>query len=259
MQTLFTFMQEKIDTLPDAPVPSSRTEPKPEHHKRNQAPVHTIQPPPSFKRSNCSLCNGDKHSLYLCPTYISMSVENRSNYVRSAHLCFNCFGYGRMTRECHNTGGCKKCSKVHHTTLHRETAPSCSTEPAPYLFPLETASVNTVGSKTAQAMLQMTSQVILESLSGKKLTAQALLDTGASISLVTRRVVQCLQLHKNPQDLLISGAQGSTTGSSSHSVNISVVNKVTCDLPLQGAPHVRQLPHLKDLELPSTSLVRWIS
>ena len=32
-------------------------------------------------------------------------------------------------------------------------------------------------------------------------------------------------------------------------ISAAVVSKVTCNLPLQGAPGVRDLPHLKDLEL----------
>ena len=109
----------------------------------------------------------------------------------------------------------------------------------------------------------MTSQALLQAPSGKQIKVRALFDPGASISLVTNKVVQQLQLRKTPQNILISGAQGSNTGSSSHAVDAklfsthskeiklalhaSVVSKVTCDLPLQGATNVKQLPHLKDL------------
>ena len=103
----------------------------------------------------------------------------------------------------------------------------------------------------------MTSQVILESPEGKKLLARALLDPGASISLVTKRVVQSLQLKKDSHKLTITGAQGVSTGNSLHSATFmvravqssrpsltltaAVVPKVTCNLPLQGAAGVRNL------------------
>ena len=58
--------------------------------------------------------------------------------------------------------------------------------------------------------LQMTAQVILESTDGKQFLARALLDPGASISLVGRKVVQQLQLKKHPHKLCITGAQGVT-------------------------------------------------
>ncbi len=64
----------------------------------------------------------------------------------------------------------------------------------------------------------MTTQVILESADGKQFLAKALLDPGASISLVGRRVVQQLQLKKHPHKLCITGAQGVSTGESSHSL-----------------------------------------
>ena len=101
----------------------------------------------------------------------------------------------------------------------------------------------------------MTSQVILESPNGKQLLTRALLDPGASISPVAKRVVQQLQLQKHSHQLSITGAQGVSTRSISHSVTFAiqavnavqpvlsltaaVVPKVTCDLPLQGAAGVR--------------------
>ena len=109
----------------------------------------------------------------------------------------------------------------------------------------------------------MTSQVILEAPDGKNLLVRALLDTGASISLVTKRIAQQLQLKQETLKLSIVGAQGIHTGNSASSVTFTikavkstspklsltaaVVSKVTCDLPLQGANGVRNLPHLKEL------------
>ena len=111
----------------------------------------------------------------------------------------------------------------------------------------------------------MTSQVVLESPSGKKLVSRVLLDSGALVSLVSNRLVQCLQLPKTLHQLSLSGVQGihtnfnnclvtftvSPTQLSTSRVQLTaaVVNKVTCDLPLQGASSVRSLPHLKHLTL----------
>ena len=115
----------------------------------------------------------------------------------------------------------------------------------------------------------MTSHIILESPEGKKLLVRALLDPGASISLVTKRVVQSLQLKKDSHKLTITGAQGVSTGNSSHSATFivraiqssrpsltlpaAVVPKVTCDLPLQGAAGVRKIEHLKNISLADPS------
>ncbi len=79
--------------------------------------------------------------------------------------------------------------------------------------------MNTTSTNLIEPTLQMTSQVILESPGGRKLLARALLDPGASISLVTKRVVQSLQLKKDLHNVTITGAQGISTGSSSHSIS----------------------------------------
>jgi len=111
----------------------------------------------------------------------------------------------------------------------------------------------------------MTSQVILEAPNGNNLRVRALLDTGASISLVTKRVAQQLQLKQDSLKLSIVGAQGAHTGNATSSTTFTikaarsvspalsltaaVVPKVTCDLPLQGAEGVRNLPHIRGLSL----------
>ena len=227
VQMIFDFLQEKIDTLPDAPTTSSGAEPKPEH-KRHQAPVHSVQSSPS--RYRCSLCNGDRHSLYLCPSYKILNVEYRSSHVKTANLCFNCLGYRHKTRDCRSIATCKKCSRMHHTTLHRGSAPAANSKTTP---PSDAVLVNTLSSKTApQANLMMTSLVVLEAPSGKRLIARALLDSGAALSLVFNRAVQCLQLQKTPQQLTLSGVQGTTTGTSNYSVKLTLspTQRYTCKL-----------------------------
>ena len=61
----------------------------------------------------------------------------------------------------------------------------------------------------------------MEAPSGKKFIARALLDSGASVSLVSNQAVQCLQLLKTYQPMSLSGAQGFQTGLSKHVVNFT--------------------------------------
>ena len=108
----------------------------------------------------------------------------------------------------------------------------------------------------------MTSQVVIK---GPQIVARALLDSGASMSLVSNRVAQTLQLPKTSTLVSFSGAQATPLqGAQSvtalnlcptHSdqpvlaVTVAIVTKVTCDLPLQGAAHVREMPHIHSLQL----------
>ncbi len=90
------------------------------------------------------------------------------------------------------------------------------------------------------------------------------------MSLISSKAANTLKLPKTTTHLTFSGVQDSHSShshslvtvclstvclsslpESQHEFNISaaVVPKVTCDLPLQGAEGVRDLPHLKGLQL----------
>ena len=85
------------------------------------------------------------------------------------------------------------------------------------------------------------------------------------MSLVSTQAVQFLQLPKTSTHVSFSGVQGIPAKSTSYLVNLTVssmqqsqrqlqlsaavVNRVTCDLPLQGASAVRELPHIRQLTL----------
>ena len=113
--------------------------------------------------------------------------------------------------------------------------------------------------------LMMTSQVLVKGPDGRQMIARALLDSGASMSLLSNRLAQTLQLPRRATNVTFSGAQATplqgsqsitqvslcpmTTDQPILSVTAAIVPKVTCDLPLQGATHVRDMPHIKPLSL----------
>ena len=111
----------------------------------------------------------------------------------------------------------------------------------------------------------MTGQVLVEYSLGKLANARALLDTGATLSLVTSKLEHQLLLPKEPCSLSLTGVTGTNTnGTTSHMVSLSfsdihnrhttfhvqapVVRKVTTDLPLINAKKVRHYPHLQALQ-----------
>ena len=83
-----------------------------------------------------------------------------------------------------------------------------------------------------QTSLSMTSQVVLEVLSGKHVVARILLDSGAGISLVSQRIVKQLQLQKSSCNISITGAMDANVGSVSHIVNLTIVPKDSKQLKL---------------------------
>ena len=131
-----------------------------------------------------------------------------SNHITTHKLCFNCLGARHQTRECRSLSRCKKCSGKHHSLLHRDQA--ISSGPVEATRPTESIADNVWANHAAAAIqptLMMTRQIMLEGPFRQKLVARALLDSGASMSLVSNRAVQCLQLPRIPQHHSVRSAR----------------------------------------------------
>jgi len=105
---------------------------------------------------------------------------------------------------------------LHSQVLTRTTAPtneqttstSTLTEPQQAAVNITSAPVQSTMHQLKPEMpptLQMTSQVYVESHDERRLKAHALLDTGASLLLITQRLAQQLHLKKQHQPIAISG------------------------------------------------------
>ncbi|GFS91596.1 integrase catalytic domain-containing protein [Trichonephila clavipes] len=67
----------------------------------------------SKAQSQCPSCNGD-HTLSRCDTFLKLSVQGRSDFVKTNNVCFNCL------KTCKSKFRCKKCKIPHHSLLHIE-------------------------------------------------------------------------------------------------------------------------------------------
>ena len=70
--------------------------------------------------------------------------------------------------------------------------------------------------------LVMTGQVLVESASGQRAHARALLDSGAILTHITSKLAHQLQLPKEPCSLTLTGVTGTTNGTTSHMVSFSI-------------------------------------
>ena len=264
IKALVEFLKKQLQYIPKATIQQSKTEVKSEQSfKRSKASVHPVNLQQETLNS-CTCCGGEKHPLYLCPSYKAMTPDQKQSHVRSHNLCFNCLYPGHKIKNCKNTGKCHKCSTIVHREIPAVIANQTSATTQDSRKASDTVSINASFS-LLEPTLQMTSQAILEGPDGKQLLVRALLDSGASISLVTRKVAKQLHLKLFSHNLSVVGAQGISTGTSHTcatfsirtirsvsppmSLTAAVVAKVTCDLPLQGASGVRDLPYLKELPL----------
>ncbi|GFX27642.1 integrase catalytic domain-containing protein [Trichonephila clavipes] len=73
----------------------------------------------SNAQSQCPLCNGD-HTLSRCDTFLKLSVQGRSDFIKTNNVCFNCLTQFHSVKTCKSKFRCKKCKKPHHSLLHFE-------------------------------------------------------------------------------------------------------------------------------------------
>ncbi|GFX24684.1 uncharacterized protein TNCV_3344641 [Trichonephila clavipes] len=73
----------------------------------------------SNAQSQCPLCNAE-HTLSRCDTFLKLSVQGRSDFVKTNNVCFNCLTQFHSVKTCKSKFRCKKCKKPHHNLLHIE-------------------------------------------------------------------------------------------------------------------------------------------
>ena len=265
------FVQHKRrTTTPSTASPRPKVKPPKESQRKSKEPIHTTHSNHvRSQQSTCTLCGGEHHQVYLCPTFKTKSMEAKQEYVRLNNLYFNCLSPGHRTRDCSSSNRCRRCGGSHHTCLHEDRVPPSPTEAHVTQSTIHQPPTQPVNSTTTarpdEPTLLMTAQVIVEEPKGKRMQARAFLDSGAAVSMVSRRLTQQLNLKRYPCDIKFVGAMESTVGSSSHSVSLtlkssrtisfsmpvtaSVVDKASMDLPLQEVTNVKNYPHLQGLDL----------
>ena len=232
------------------------------------------KPVPSFAASSefanqCVLCKPEKHPLYACPRFKSLSHDRKLSTVKVHNVCINCLMKGHFAASCKSLHRCRKCQKPHHTLLHTEAQ-----QRSEQLTPLPAAQdviPNEVSFNTAVKLrsnsLLMTCQVLIVAPNGSSVKTRALLDNGSSASFISERLVRSIHLPCARQQLNISGIGGATPNhsiksvtsfkitpitSKEKSIDITaiVIPKVTCNLPTHPIPFNSKWNHLKDLALP---------
>ena len=213
-------------------------------------------------RAQCSVCSAN-HFIFSCKQFQDMAVPQRREHVLAANLCFNCLKPGHAVKDCHCSYKCRLCRKTHNTLLHLDTEPSSPS--VTHVVNTTTGARKGVESSQQHERLLMTSLVNLTTSSGKQIEARAMLDSGAGISVLSKRMMQQLQLKHGEEWVTVSGVESSQntpvrpttniTISSIHNpgwsttVKVVILPKATKDLPEHHLPSIEKMPHLKDLLL----------
>lgn len=166
--------------------------------------------------SDKCLCCQANHVLYSCPQFKQKAVRQRRDWVKTKDLCFNCMSPHHRSSDCPSKHRCRECSTKHHTLLHEPRAPS-RTEGAE-------ATVNIAASRmpvTPHHSISRTAIVTVRA-QGLEQRARAQMDSGATISLITRALANTLKARRVPNSgTKICGVGG--TYSSPHQVKVTLI------------------------------------
>ena len=267
MDVLNDFFEHRLTILQANPMTgrkatrmtTANTTPSRLKEKSRSTVLHARETPTD---SSCPAC-GEHHPIYQCMTFKSWPVERRSSTTRKKHLCFNCLGQGHSQGSCPSKRTCRECSAHHHTLLHKPTSTSSATEsstqaPPPVLF-----AQNPSTRRSSPSIIPRTALATVTAGRYQQ-KARVLLDTGATMSLITSRLANSLKARKIRSHTDITGLGGGITSSYQVEVNLGsafrtggetlnvvahVVECITSDYPKQDLATIRQMPFLQGLHL----------
>ena len=213
-------------------------------------PIPTLAASTKEAEGSCIACKGEKHPLYSCSKFRSMSHNEMTSLLRQHGHCLNCLRHGHFVKDYKSLHHCKVCQRPHHSLLHFDKLRPEWTD---------------TSVKIQSNLLLITCRVLIQSLQGA-MQVRALLDSSSAVSFVSERVAQALRLRCFSQNVNICGITGMSIEDSNHSLtsfNIAsvyiphqqlsvsglVVPHVTCNLSIHPMPLDREWEHVKDLRL----------
>ena len=240
------------------------------HHKPSPSTVKTrghVFQAEEKKDVSCALCKGDMRGFGKCPTFKSWNQQKCYNHIRSVNACMNCLHPGHNSRDCQSIYKCRNCGLNHHTLLHREKENNShenrsSATSGNNSANTSTAPIARIQNSNESAILS--TALVNVSSEGYMKSTRLLMDSGASISLITSSLAQELQAKLSPCEISISGVGGEavskhvtnvTLSSAFHddgdsiTVQCHVVEKLVETLPCCNLSSIHQLPCLEGKQM----------
>ncbi|XP_052759175.1 uncharacterized protein LOC128202521 [Galleria mellonella] len=173
----------------------------------------------SSSSPTCVLCNGN-HRLSDCDDFKRMTIDDRWKLVTDKKLCFSCLSVRHQLKACKRKIKCSvpECVRAHHTLLH--AAPRDETDDRVISVNHAETTVNN-DSRSSRVLLKVVPVVV----SGTKgdVTTFALLDEGASVSLVDATLLEKAGITGPTTNLHMRGVSGmSTTETDSKIVSFNI-------------------------------------
>ncbi|XP_049886650.1 uncharacterized protein LOC126381173 [Pectinophora gossypiella] len=169
------------------------------------------------------LCCGGNHDVPDCKKYKRMTVNERWQWVKEEKICFKCINgkHRRFTCKAKRCG-IENCLLPHHSTLHMDTSPAAATQPkSPPVNEENVLSASATTSGPAKVLLKVC-PVEIRVPGGPSLKRYALLDEGATITLMDEGLANDLGARGHVSPLHIHGATASQKETQSRVVKIEV-------------------------------------
>lgn len=215
----------------------------------------------------CPNCN-NAHVLHRCPGYCELNVEQRWNLVREKGLCFKCVKKKHRRFQCKaEVCGVNQCRRPHHSSLHEETTAHTFSRPnaqtssrpdariAPKPTTTQDAVVLSVASDSATGLRQVLLKVCPVVVSGPRgeVKTYALLDEGATISLIDKELADEIGADGPTQELHMNGVNMSQRERDSKLVTLHLRGKKENAIFELKARTVRDL-RLREQSIPGSLL-----
>ncbi|XP_072400545.1 uncharacterized protein [Diabrotica undecimpunctata] len=199
LEQFINFLKNKTDilqSLDESQAFKSQFSTSNKYHNRSNNLVHFAV------KNRYNFCRKE-HSIYKCPTFKALSVEQRFQEVRKHKLCENCLLSGHDKSHC-KFGPCPICkTHKHNTLLHKDYA-QVSIRDTSHQVSLPTTSDHRNDNLEQQISINFAkneSQVLLATVlcnikdqAGNYDKCRALLDCGAQMNLITERFCNKLKL-----------------------------------------------------------------
>lgn len=199
--------------------------------------------------NSCNLCE-EQHPLHACEKFLKFAVQERTDFIKSKRLCFNCFKSNHRNIHC-KSSTCRKCGRKHNTLLHATEQIQTNQVPE------NSQETEAAGSQTAQlttvnAANICTSNVLLPTAvvkvldcNGKAHHMRILLDSASQLNLISRNAARQLNLPTRNQTIPViginktvkklNGATSWTIHSTNSKFNIKmdgfIIDSITTNIP----------------------------
>ncbi|XP_073949064.1 uncharacterized protein [Choristoneura fumiferana] len=247
---LYKFLEDRVHTLELTAASSS---PSVKTVKERSYHATTVT------EKSCKLCQ-DVHALCHCKQFVKMSPVERSEYVKTQGLCFNCLLPGHSVFFCKQKTSCKLCHRRHHSLLHQSnwsnekyvSKKGEQSEDVSAHLNLEDQSdqndeeqleenlISNFASKRSTALLA-TALVPVKDAFGNVTVLRALIDQGSQATFISERATQMFKVKRKSVKGNITGVGGTRT-LVNHVIQLEVLSRCESSFNLKVKMYVMPTP-----------------